>query len=115
MIQDFSTLFIKFFMGFVIRGVWETKKKLLEVKGLLSAIFLDLKSDSLDLVEFVLDSITQRVINDHLIHRDLKIALFNSTFLDNIKNRNPKAPEKKNDIPLLGSTYISIAADSNLF
>ena len=30
MIQDFSTLFIKFFMGFVIRGVWETKKKLLE-------------------------------------------------------------------------------------
>ncbi len=83
-IQDIRTLYVKFLLGFLIRGDSNVKKSILETKNLLGFIVKDMKNDPFESVQFVLDTLQRVVIDDARLPRSTKVAFFHIAILQQL-------------------------------
>lgn len=82
--EDVRTLYIKFVLGFFIRGDASVKKSLLDIKGLVAFILADIKHDSYELIEFILETLLKGLIDDKFLARSPKISFFKPFVLEKL-------------------------------
>jgi Ribosome 60S biogenesis N-terminal len=112
--EDIRSLYIKFLLGFIIRGDSLVKKAILEMKNLLSLIFKDMSKDSYQvisifdcqMIEFVFETFKKGIIEDQRLSRSTKLSYFNHTILTQIVSLFEESKENtdavlENSIPEL--------------
>jgi Ribosome 60S biogenesis N-terminal len=82
--DDIRTLYVKFILGFFIRGDASVKKSLLDTKGVVAFILKDLKNDSFEVIDFVLSALRKGLVDDVHLARSPKIAFFKPFVLEQI-------------------------------
>jgi nucleolar pre-ribosomal-associated protein 1 len=81
--DDIRTLYIKFLLGFFIRGDASVKKALLDSKCI-SYILKNIRQDSFQLIEFILNTLRTSLVDDIYLARSPKVAFFKPFIFEQI-------------------------------
>ncbi|KAK5665785.1 hypothetical protein QVD99_007419 [Batrachochytrium dendrobatidis] len=84
MLEDIRSLMIKFILAFITNGDTLVKSSLLSVKNLYTAIFIGIKDDNYETVQFILSILQTNIVDDLYLSRTIKIGFFPRIVLDNL-------------------------------
>nr|XP_012144425.1 PREDICTED: nucleolar pre-ribosomal-associated protein 1 [Megachile rotundata] len=84
--QNIRNCFIHFILAFLIEGNIQIIKVLLEKRDLLSSIFPDLIYDSKEIVNLVLATLKNHVLQNPNITKTMKLRIFSTSIIQNIVN-----------------------------
>lgn len=78
-------LYIRFVLLVLEHGSSANKTKMLKVKEFVGLTFKHIQKDSLETVELMLKTFEEKLLLDEKIHRSVKVSLFNSYAIDQVR------------------------------
>lgn len=81
---DIRVYYIQYVLSFFLYGPTNVKKAILDTKDMLSAVFRGFHLDHASTIQFVINTIYERILCDSKLPKSSKTSLFGTTTLENI-------------------------------